>query len=124
MCTYITENVDVTGSGKGAAGWFALSEATVYFDHPVHAPAEHTLNIDFRDPALGPSGAGGRGTDRGVGPGAGRGDHVDAGFRPARAGLSHKDDPADPPGSAGLSVGGARIGGTESGRGERHEVPG
>ena len=56
MCTYITENVDVTGSGKGAAGWFALREATVYFDHPVHAPAEHTLNIDFRDPALGPSG--------------------------------------------------------------------
>ncbi len=56
MCTYLTETVGVSGSGKGAAGWFKLSEATVYFDHPVHAPAEHTLNIDFRDPALGPSG--------------------------------------------------------------------
>ncbi len=55
MCTYLTEKVDVTGSGKGAAGWFAVSEATVYFDHPVHAPAEHTLNIDFRNPAQGPS---------------------------------------------------------------------
>ena len=55
MCTYLTEKVDVTGSGKGAAGWFAVSEATVYFDHPVHAPAEHTLNIDFRNPAHGPS---------------------------------------------------------------------
>jgi hypothetical protein len=55
MCTYLTENVDVTGSGKGASGWFKLSEATVYFDHPVHAPAEHTLNIDFIDPAQGPS---------------------------------------------------------------------
>jgi uncharacterized protein DUF6295 len=42
------------GSGKGAAGWFALSQATVYLDHPQHAPAEHTLNIDFLNPAQGP----------------------------------------------------------------------
>jgi hypothetical protein len=55
MCTYLTEKVSVTGSGKGAAGWFSLSEATVYFDHPVHAPAEHMVNIDFRNPAQGPS---------------------------------------------------------------------
>jgi hypothetical protein len=55
MCTYLTENVGVAGSGKGASGWFKLSEATVYFDHPVHAPAEHTLNIDFINPAQGPS---------------------------------------------------------------------
>jgi hypothetical protein len=27
----------------------------VYFDHPVHAMAEHTLNIDFANPAKGPS---------------------------------------------------------------------
>jgi hypothetical protein len=26
----------------------------VYFDHPVHAMAEHTLNIDFADPSRGP----------------------------------------------------------------------
>ena len=50
MCTYQTEQISVEGSGKGATGWFALSEATVYFDHPVHAMAEHTLNIDFRNP--------------------------------------------------------------------------
>ena len=55
MCTYLTEKVDVTGSGKGGAGWFRLSEASVYFDHPVHAPAEHTLNIDFLNPGQGPS---------------------------------------------------------------------
>jgi Family of unknown function (DUF6295) len=55
MCTYLTEKVSITGSGKGAAGWFSLTDATVYFDHPVHAPAEHTLNIDFIDPAKGPS---------------------------------------------------------------------
>ena len=28
------------------AGWFALTHATVYFDHPYHSPYEHTLNID------------------------------------------------------------------------------
>jgi hypothetical protein len=47
--------VGVEGSGKGTADWFALSEATVYFDHPQHAPAEHTLNIDFLNPGQGPS---------------------------------------------------------------------
>ena len=55
MCTYNTEKIEVTGSGKGASGWFALTDATVYFDHPVHAMAEHTLNIDFLNPARGPS---------------------------------------------------------------------
>lgn len=54
MCTYLTERLAITGSGKGASGWFALSDATVYFDHPVHASAEHTLNIDFLNPAKGP----------------------------------------------------------------------
>ncbi|HEY3872452.1 MAG TPA: DUF6295 family protein [Actinocrinis sp.] len=55
MCTYITEKISATGSGKGADGWFGLSETTVYFDHPVHTHADHTLNIDFRDPSRGPS---------------------------------------------------------------------
>lgn len=43
------------GSGKGATGWFSLTDASVYVDHPVHAPALHTLNIDLRNPALGPA---------------------------------------------------------------------
>jgi hypothetical protein len=55
MCTYLTETIKITGSGKGADGWFAVSDASVYFDHPVHAMAEHTLNIDFRNPAKGPA---------------------------------------------------------------------
>jgi hypothetical protein len=54
MCTYTTERLDVTGSGKGAGGWFPLTTASVYFDHPVHAQAEHTLNIDFLAPDRGP----------------------------------------------------------------------
>lgn len=53
MCTYITAKLDAAGSAKGADGWFTLSETTVYFDHPVHAAAEHTLNIDFRNPERG-----------------------------------------------------------------------
>jgi hypothetical protein len=55
MCTYLTERVKVAGSGKGANGWFTLTDASVYFDHPVHTPAEHTLNIDFLAPQEGPS---------------------------------------------------------------------
>lgn len=55
MCTYLTEKIELAGSGKGATGWFRLSDATVYFDHPVHAPAGHTLNIDFLNPSEGPS---------------------------------------------------------------------
>ena len=47
MCTYQTEKLAVSGSGKGPDGWFSLSSATVYFDHPAHYPAEHSLNIDF-----------------------------------------------------------------------------
>ncbi len=50
MCTYLTEKVSISGSGKGPSGWFRLTDASVYFDHPVHAQAEHTLNIDFLNP--------------------------------------------------------------------------
>jgi hypothetical protein len=55
MCTYFTEKVQVRGSGKGAQGWFPLTDATVYFDHPQHAPVDHSLNIDFLNPSRGPS---------------------------------------------------------------------
>jgi hypothetical protein len=54
MCTYLTIKTEITGSGKGAQGWFKATEASVYFDHPVHAMAEHTLNIDLINPRLGP----------------------------------------------------------------------
>jgi hypothetical protein len=55
MCTYQTEGLGVTGSGKGPGDWLRLTDATVYLDHPQHALAEHTLNIDFRNPAEGPA---------------------------------------------------------------------
>jgi Family of unknown function (DUF6295) len=55
MCTYLTEKVEIDGSGKGAAGWFGVTHAAVYVDHPVHAQYEHTVNIDFINPERGPS---------------------------------------------------------------------
>lgn len=55
MCTYQTERLQLAGSAKGPNGWFPLRLASVYFDHPQHTPAEHTLNIDFLNPAQGPS---------------------------------------------------------------------
>jgi hypothetical protein len=56
MCTYATVHTELEGSAKGPESkWFRLTNGTVYFDHPVHAMAEHTLNIDFRNPAKGPA---------------------------------------------------------------------
>lgn len=55
MCTYITVKTDIAGSAKGPGGtWFRVSDAAAYFDHPVHAMAEHTLNVDLTDPSAGP----------------------------------------------------------------------
>ena len=56
MCTYATVRAPMDGSAKGQNGsWFHVTDATVYFDHPVHAMAEHSLNIDLADPSCGPS---------------------------------------------------------------------
>ncbi len=55
MCTYITNSVTISGSAKGAGGWFPATTATVYYDHPVHAPFEHSLNVDVLNPDLGPA---------------------------------------------------------------------
>jgi hypothetical protein len=54
MCSYLTTTAAVSGSGKGAAGWFRLTSAMAYFDHPYHSPDEHTLNLDFLNEGEGP----------------------------------------------------------------------
>lgn len=54
MCTMIVRQVEIEGSGKGAAGWFVVRQANVSYDHPFHAALEHALNIDFVDEAQGP----------------------------------------------------------------------
>lgn len=56
MCTYSTEKVALTrSSAKTRDGWRSATEATVYYDHPVHAPDAHTVNIDFLAPEHGAS---------------------------------------------------------------------
>ena len=47
MCTMIVEKTEIAGSGKGTQGWFPLSQVNVSYDHAMHAPVEHALNIDF-----------------------------------------------------------------------------
>jgi hypothetical protein len=54
MCTWITEKADIAGHGKGVADWIPLTRANVYYDHPVSAPLDHALIIDFVDEAAGP----------------------------------------------------------------------
>ena len=55
MCTYVTLQERIDGSAKGPDGpWFHVTDAAVYVDHPVHATADHTLNIDLTDPSRGP----------------------------------------------------------------------
>ena len=53
MCTYVTEHAEIKGSGRGHKGWFKLTGARVYYDHPFHSQADHTLNIDFVNEDLG-----------------------------------------------------------------------
>ena len=53
MCTYVIEKAKIEGSGKGANGWFSVKQANVYYDHPYHAPYDHSLNIDFVNEAEG-----------------------------------------------------------------------
>jgi hypothetical protein len=55
MCSYITEQADIMGHGKGVSDWLPLTRANVYYDHPVSAPLDHALIIDFTNEAQGPS---------------------------------------------------------------------
>ena len=49
MCTMIAEHAEISGSGMGSSGWFALGKVNVSYDHPNHAHAEYAINIDFFD---------------------------------------------------------------------------
>lgn len=47
MCTYISNQAEVTGAGKAGNGWFRVTKATVGFDHPTHTTADHAILLDF-----------------------------------------------------------------------------
>jgi len=55
MCTQITMNTPVTGSGKGVSGWFPISQANVGYDHATHSQLDHALLLDFVNPSMGTS---------------------------------------------------------------------
>lgn len=55
MCTYATVRANISCSAKGpGSDWARTPDLTVYFDHPVHAPEAHTVNIDITDARLEP----------------------------------------------------------------------
>ena len=54
MCSYITQKIEIAGSGTGTRGWFPLRQANVYYDHLFHASLDHALTIDFLNGARGP----------------------------------------------------------------------
>jgi hypothetical protein len=53
MCTMIASTTTVTGSGKGATGWFPLTQASVGYDHASHCEQEHAMLLDFVNYDLG-----------------------------------------------------------------------
>jgi len=53
MCTSIAMHAAVTGSGKGTAGWFPISQANVGYDHATHSQLDHALLLDFVNPQMG-----------------------------------------------------------------------
>ena len=53
MCSYIVQKADIYGSGKGATGWFSVTQANVCMDHPFHANLDDALLIDFVNPGMG-----------------------------------------------------------------------
>ncbi len=55
MCTMISQQVSISGSGKGPDGWFPLQHVSVSYDHPFDVGLEYALNLDFGNEALGPS---------------------------------------------------------------------
>ena len=95
MCTYNTEKVEIAGSGKGAQGWFQLTDATVYFDHPVHAmgspnrrrDSEGRNRADRENGGVGPTGNAQKQNN---------GTHGCRTCREGEPGLSHEDSAGAP----------------------------
>jgi hypothetical protein len=54
MCTAISYTAAITGAGKGARGWFPVTQANVAFDHATHTMAEHAFLLDFTNYDIGP----------------------------------------------------------------------
>ncbi|MGD9958376.1 DUF6295 family protein [Nocardioides sp.] len=53
MCTWITEKIAADGSARGVSDWIDVTQINVFYDHPVNAPFDHAVIIDFVDPSAG-----------------------------------------------------------------------
>jgi hypothetical protein len=53
MCTDINVRTAIAGSAKGPRGWMRVDTANVSYDHPYHAPFDHSLNIDITNEGAG-----------------------------------------------------------------------
>jgi hypothetical protein len=54
MCTMISLRTPVTGGGKGASGWFPLTQVNIGYDHTSYLRQEHALLLDFVNPSINP----------------------------------------------------------------------
>jgi hypothetical protein len=55
MCTMISLRTPVNGGGKGASGWFPLSQVNLAYDHAAFMRQEHAVLLDFVNPSINPS---------------------------------------------------------------------
>ncbi|WP_280880340.1 DUF6295 family protein [Streptomyces pseudovenezuelae] len=49
----MTEQIGITGAARGVPDWLRVTRANVFYDHPVSAPYDHALIIDFVNPDAG-----------------------------------------------------------------------
>jgi len=49
----ISESTAITGSARGQAGWFQVTQANVGYDHATQGQLDHALLVDFVNPRLG-----------------------------------------------------------------------
>jgi hypothetical protein len=53
MCTWLSQRVEAHGAARGTSDWMRVTAINVMYDHPVSAPYDHALLLDFIDPSQG-----------------------------------------------------------------------
>ena len=53
MCTWMSQRVEASGAARGVPDWMRVTAVNVMYDHPVSAPYDHALLLDFINPAQG-----------------------------------------------------------------------
>ena len=53
MCTWLSQQVEASGAARGVPDWMRVTAVNVMYDHPVSAPYDHALLLDFINPSQG-----------------------------------------------------------------------